>query len=296
MSGRARLLVIGANGFAGGRLAEAARARFDCIPAARSGAALHIDITDADSVDAAFDASRPAAVALLAAIADIDACQRHPELARRTNVDGARHVAAACARTGARLVFTSSGAVFDGTRPEYREDDAPSPLSVYGETKAEAERVVAGLCPGAVVVRPSLLLGFPLGAGTNSLAAKLRGAFERGETVAATRLEYRNAIGVETLVEWILDLAAAPHARGVFHLGSSGPLSRFEIVRGLAQAMGYPAERVVATGSAIPGRAPRGAYEFLVPGRIGRFSGTAVPSCREAIERCVCNCPKPFTS
>jgi dTDP-4-dehydrorhamnose reductase len=282
-----RLLVIGANGFVGAHLANAASDRFECIPAARKECPLLIDITDAATVTAAFQKAQPHVVALIAGVADIDRCQREPETARETNVLGTRNVARECARTGARLLFTSSGAVFDGTCQAYREDHRPNPISVYGASKATAENIIASLLPDAVIVRLSLVLGFPLRAATNSLVERLRLSFEAGTAVQAPVDEHRNAIDVETVARWMLDLAANPQAHGIFHLGSLDALPRYEIVRGLARAMGYPQDLVIPQDGPRPGRAPRGRYELLAPVRIGEFSSIPVPSCRQAIERCV---------
>ena len=287
MSGRPRLLVIGATGFVGGHLVRAAHERFECIPAGRSDSGRRLEITDAGSVRTAFDEACPDVVALAAAMADIDLCEREPAEARRTNEEGVRNVASECARTGARLIFASSGAVFDGRRAEYREEDAACPVSVYGATKAEAERMVQSLVPNSAVVRLSLVLGWPLRDGTNALLGRLRRAFSAREPVLASTAECRNAIDIATAAKWMLDLAADSEARGIFHLGSSDALSRFDIVRALADAMGYPPEFVVAEHQPRPGRAPRGLHEFLVPGRIGQFSSVPVPTCRKAVERCV---------
>ena len=158
MSAGRGVLIIGSSGFVGGHLAcEAERAGYEVT---RGERAAGLDVANPASVAAALDRSRPDAVVLLAALSDIDRCEAEPRLASRVNVEGALNVARACAAAGVRLLFTSSGAVFDGAREGYSEDDAPTPVSVYGKTKAEAERKVAMHAPGALIVRFGLVLGF----------------------------------------------------------------------------------------------------------------------------------------
>jgi dTDP-4-dehydrorhamnose reductase len=285
-SGLPRLLIAGAGGFLGGYLTALGSARFECLPAGRSASGVRLDITDAASVRSVFERTRPGVVALAAALSDIDDCERRPAMARATNVVGAANVARECSRVGARLVFASSGAVFDGEAAEYGEDSSPNPLSVYGKTKAEAEREVAAECPGAIVVRLSLVLGFGLSGGTNSWLDRLRGSFEAAEKVTIARDEYRNAIDVETAARWMLDLAGSSTARGVFHLGSADAMSRFEMARHLALAWGYPEELVTAPNGITPNRAPRGRRHMLRPVRIAEFSEIPVPTCLECLERC----------
>jgi dTDP-4-dehydrorhamnose reductase len=278
-----RLLILGAGGFLGGYLTALGKGRFECVAVDRS----RLDITDVAGVRRVFEQTQPDAVVLAAALSDIDECEQRPAVARETNVTGAWNVAHECAAVGARLVFTSSGAVFDGEAQEYSEDSTPNPLSVYGRTKAEAERMVAAEVPGAIVVRLSLVLGMALSGGTNSWLDKMRARFEAAQPVMAARDEYRNAIDVETASQWILDLAAAPDARGIFHLGSAEALSRFEICQRFALKWGYPAELVVAQSGVIPNRAPRGRRHMLRPVRIAEFSRIPIPTCLEAMERCV---------
>ncbi len=73
---------------------------------------------------------------------------------------GAGYVAAAARVARARLIHMSSDAIFDGERVgAYTEDDPPTPVSLYGKAKAEAERLVAQAHPDALLVRTSLIYG-----------------------------------------------------------------------------------------------------------------------------------------
>ena len=78
---------------------------------------------------------------------------------RRTIVEGSRNIAEAATACGARMVHVSSDAIFPGRSQPYREYDTPFPITDYGVMKLEAERAVIAECPGAVLVRTSLLYG-----------------------------------------------------------------------------------------------------------------------------------------
>ena len=273
-----RLLLFGARGFLGGWLQETAAAACEVIPA-------RADITNAAACAAAVEEARPAWVFLLAAISDIDRCQREPALAEAVNVRGAENVARACLQMGARLLFTSSGAVFDGTESGYIETDPVSPVSCYGKAKARAEQIVAGLVPDALIVRLSLVLGLARTARTNALLDKLLAAWQAGSPVAAPADEYRNAIDAGTLAKLLLELAAGG-ARGIYHAGSANALSRFDIARSLALQSGYAADLVQPMPDPPPERAPRGRYEFLRTEKLAAVCRTPIPACEEAIRRC----------
>mgnify|MGYP005843943611 CR=1 FL=1 len=99
------------------------------------------DIRDAAAVAEAIKGHE--AVVLLAAIVGEPACNRDKDLARQTNLDGAMHVLDAAKQAGvSRLVFASTCSnygVADTSKPV--TETAPlNPISVYSETKVEAEQ------------------------------------------------------------------------------------------------------------------------------------------------------------
>ena len=283
------MLIIGSSGFLGQHVARAAAGSFEVFegdverPAGQRGVA--IDITSAASVNAAFDHARPAAVILLAAVSDIDECERRPELAEAVNVCGAAHVAVACRRAGARLLFTSSAAVFDGTKHGYTETDSPTPVSVYGQTKARAEQMIAAELPAAVILRLALVIGFAQGDGTNAMLNRFAAKLREKQPVKLPDFEYRNPIDAATLSRVMLALFG--DKEGVFHLGAAESISRFELGVRLAERMGFSSRLVQSQSEPIPGRAPRGRDHFLITEKIAKACAVHIPTCDEVIERAI---------
>jgi dTDP-4-dehydrorhamnose reductase len=291
-----RLLIIGASGFVGQHLARKAMRCFEvreadlAAPAGEHG--VTIDITSASSVEAGFQQSAPAAVVLLAGISDIDQCEARPDLAEAVNVGGTAHVAAACARTGASLLFISSAAVFDGAKRGYHESDPPTPLSVYGRTKANAEELIATMLPAALILRLALVIGFAEGSGTNAMLNKFAAKLRAGNTVSFPDFEYRNPIDAGTLSDFTVELLCGGGAAGTFHLGATESISRFELGMRLAERMGFPGHLVQPQTKPLPGRAPRGLDHFLLTDKIRNICRTPIPSCDEVIERAIHGSPK----
>jgi dTDP-4-dehydrorhamnose reductase len=283
-----RLLIIGANGFLGQHLSKASCCFevFEAdLAAPRGEHGVAMDVTSAASVEAAFRHARPDVAVLLAAVSDIDQCEQHPEMAEAVNVCGAAHVAEACARTEARLVFTSSAAVFDGARHGYTECDAPTPLSVYGKTKARAEELILAKMPSALILRLALAIGFAEGSGTNAMLNRFAAKLGAGECVWLPDFEYRNPIDAGTLSTFLMELLDAADAAGIFHVGATEAISRFELGVKLAERMGFSPQLVQAQTEPLRGRAPRGLHHYLLTGRLGEVCRTPVPSCDDVIER-----------
>jgi dTDP-4-dehydrorhamnose reductase len=266
-----RLLIFGGSGFVGGNLALSALQQGWQVLAADSvfhpglGSAgwERLDITDPEAVKRILARFRPDAVVNLAALADIDRVERERELAWKINVDGARFVAESCRRQAARLVFLSSDAVFDGLGGPYRERDLPAPLNYYGATKMEAEEAVIRANPEAVVVRISLVLGFPATAG-NSFLASLEQKLAAGESIVCPVDEVRTPIDVHTLCACLLELAQGSFS-GILHLGGKQCINRCDLSRAAAEKMGYPSARIIQqeAASGQGGRAARHKHGML---------------------------------
>lgn len=151
----APLLLTGAHGRLGRELTP-------LLPAALAPARAELDVTDADAVLAYLRAHRPAVVLHAAAYTDVAGAEREPEACWRVNVLGTRHVADACAATGASLVHVSTDYVFWGdadparaARGGYREDDPTGPVrNRYALAKLAAEDE-ARRAPRHLVVRTS---------------------------------------------------------------------------------------------------------------------------------------------
>ncbi len=265
-----RMILVGGRGFVGGHLVRLARGRWDLVvfdrapaeppsPAGLPASARRraVDITDREAVLAAIGQEAPHLVVNAAAVSNIDFAERNMLAAHQVNVAGAGYLAEGCRRYEARFIHFSSDAVFAGTADSYGEEDAPEPVNYYGRTKAESEALVLATCPDSVVIRLSLVLGYAVGGGGNSFYEPLEERLRRGETVYVPAEEIRTPVAVQTLAEAVLELAEGDY-RGILHIGSTDSVSRYELARRVAAAMGFSPDLVQPKpAGGDPGRAPR---------------------------------------
>jgi dTDP-4-dehydrorhamnose reductase len=283
-----KAFIIGAGGFLGDYLAQAATDQFHVIRGERSATGpdgVDIDITDPASVERAFAAVNPAVVVLVAAMSDIDRCEAEPDQAFAVNVCGAETVARICAKSKAGLLFTSTAAVFDGRKHGYDEEDEICPLSVYGTTKAQAEVAVRAFVPKALIIRFALAIGFARRAGTNSMLDSLSAKWKAGNAVALSTSEFRNPIHASSLSQIIVRLLA-DQASGIYHAGAFDSISRYELGRRLASRGGFSDQMVQPQTNSVPGRAPRGKDHFLLTEKLRKCCGIESPTCEQEIARC----------
>ncbi|HUD82641.1 MAG TPA: SDR family oxidoreductase [Candidatus Saccharimonadales bacterium] len=218
-----RAWVTGAGGLIGHYLARAASehaTQFEVIALTRSD----LDVTDFAAVERRFRADRPQLIVHCAAMSKSPDCQANPALARTVNVDATAHLAALAREIG--FIFFSTDLVFDGTNGNYIETDGVNPLSVYGETKVAAERIVLEN-PRHIVVRTSLNSGSSP-KGNTAYNEQLRDGWMRGKTIQLFFDEFRSPIPAAVTARATWELAALAPG-GMYHLAGSQRLSRAQI-------------------------------------------------------------------
>lgn len=287
-----KLMVTGCGGFVGGAVVHEAGPPWELHAVSgkpplleRPGLVWHtFDLLDAAALRQTFEAVRPDAVLHVAALADIDACEADPDRARRVNVGVTEELARLARESGAKLVYVSTDTVFDGTRGLYTEDDPPRPLNVYAQTKVAAERVVAALPAPWVVARTSLVMGLPMLQAGNSFLSRIIPVLAAGRELGVPDNEVRSPIDVVTLARALLELAGNRYT-GCLHLAGNDVLSRWEMVRRLAEHLGYSPGLVVARNpEAIPGRAPRPLNASLSNARARGLLETPMRNLLEGLE------------
>jgi dTDP-4-dehydrorhamnose reductase len=156
----ARLLITGTSGLLGINLAHVTMSAHEVTGVDRGRLAnapfklIKTDLLDRNAVDSILNAAKPEWVINCAAIADLEACDANPDLARALNTEMPGQLAEACKKRGIQIVHISTDAVFDGQKDGfYSESDPPNPLGTYSRTKLAGERAVLVANPKAIVAR-----------------------------------------------------------------------------------------------------------------------------------------------
>ena len=296
MSVPVKLLVIGASGLVGGKVAQKARSMgMDVsgtykmrrpppgIPCSR------LDVVDTVSVQDAVSRESPDAVVNASALRDVCYCERHPEEANLVNASAVGVLARACADTGAKLVHLSTGYVFDGAKPSYVEYDSPAPPNAYGYSKFAGEGLA--LVPGHAVVRTSAVYGWmpaevaraPSGGQGANFALRLLGSLSAKKRVKMAADLFATA----TLADWLAELllaVAKSGVRGTLHAAGADCQSRYEFAVQLAEEFGHDGDLVVPARSVqLYPSAKRPACSCLDSSKAHRLLGVSHPTTREAL-------------
>ena len=226
------VLITGAGGLIGGYLVSTA-ARWAPQWNVRGVARAEADLTDPMQVQKLWDRSRPALVIHCAALSRTGACEQDPAQARRINVEATERLSGLA--RDIPFILLSTDQVFDGSKGQYVETDAVHPLNVYGRAKAEAEQVVLEN-PAHSIVRIALTAGTSSTRDRSFVEDMLRTA-AKGTKLTLFTDEFRCPLPAGPLVRALWEFVAQPRA-GLYHLGGSERLSRWEIGELLARR--YP--------------------------------------------------------
>jgi UDP-glucose 4-epimerase len=301
-------IVTGGAGFVGAHVVHLLRGRHDAVvfDDLSSGRVDRLpsdvpvikgSITNRDDMDRLFAQYPAVGVIHLAARKSGAESVRDAELYRRVNVDGVEQLLGAMRRAGVdRLLFASSAAVYGdpGGRPA-GERRQPRPINPYGQSKRDAERLVARAGLRSVVFRKFNVVGagahpYAADAASSSLLPAIFQALTGGPDLVVRGSDYptRDGSAVRDYIH-VADVAAA-YLRGVDHL--SRP-RRHRVVN-LGSGTGTSVLDLVeivqhVTGRAVPRRPgpPRGgdaAAVVAAVSRAGRLHLAARRSLTEAVE------------
>ncbi|HEY8525534.1 MAG TPA: dTDP-4-dehydrorhamnose reductase [Acidimicrobiales bacterium] len=277
-----KVLITGAGGQLGHDLVATCEAAGDEVIAAPRTA---LDVSDRDAAFGAICSTAPDVVIHAGAWTAVDACESDPDRALRVNALGTRHVAEACRRAGAHLLYVSTDYVFDGTKPDpYDEWDRPNPQSVYGRSKWAGEVEALTGAPGSAVVRVSWVMGEH---GHNMVKTVLKLA-DRPELAFVD--DQRGSPTFTADLAPALRRLVASRLPGVFHVTNQGAVTWYEFVRDVLESAGYDPGKVrpIKTEELDPPRpAPRPANSVLDNAAL-RLSGMELlPHYRESLDRLV---------
>ncbi len=285
-----RLLITGASGLLGVNVAlEAARQHtvFGVVHRrqlkTQAFTVLQADLHTSGEVERLLDETQPDWVIHCAALADVDACERDPELAWALNSELPAELAHHVARGGARLLHVSTDAVFDGRKGDYREDDPPNPLSVYARTKLAGEQRVLEANPDAIVARVNLF-GWSA-SGKRSLAEFFFYNLQAGRPVKGFTDVFFCPLLVNDMAQIFLRMLARG-LRGLYHVFSSECISKYEFGVAIADAFGFDAGLITPISVSAAGLiAMRSPNLTMNVDKLIHHLGEVPPSISTGIER-----------
>src|SRR5450756_1775998 len=249
-----RVLVLGAKGTLGGQLMR-------LVPDATGWDREDVDVLDPSALRARLDGLGfvPGAVVNCVAFNDVDGAEDRPEQAFALNAEFPGRLAQWTKEKGVPLVHYSTNYVFDGSRGEYRETDAPAPLSAYGRSKWNGEQLVAETGGQWYVVRTAVIFG-PKGESELSKKSFVEIMLDQAakrDTVEAVADEVNSVTYSADLAAGTRGLLEAAPPAGIYHVINSGAASWYDFAREIFRIAGKSTTVLPVPSTRFPRQAKR---------------------------------------
>src|SRR5690606_9134372 len=139
------------------------------------------DILDASRLRAAIAKHQPQVIVNTAAMTNVDACEQDPEGCRQLNIEAVATLVALCEEFGIHLIHLSTDFIFDGKDGPYTENAPPNPLSLYGQSKLDAEQLIQQSACKWTILRTILVYGVVADMSRSNIVLWAKGALEKGQ-------------------------------------------------------------------------------------------------------------------
>jgi dTDP-4-dehydrorhamnose reductase len=285
-----RILITGASGLLGLNLAlETARRHTVFGTVNRNDlktdlfTVIQTNLLAPGAVERLLERTQPEWVIHCAALANLDACETDPLLAKQLNTELPEKLAGHVARSGARLLHVSTDSVFDGLRGSYTEEDIPHPVGVYSRTKLEGELAVSRADPHAIIARVNLY-GWSL-TGNRSLAEFFFNNLSQHRQVMGFTDVFFCPLLVNDLAA-IFEKMFELNFHGLYHVVSSQSLSKYDFGVRLARRFDLDSGLINPTSVTQSGlKAARSPILTLSSVKLALALGESLPGISTGLDR-----------
>lgn len=194
------------------------------------------DITDIAQLTEAVKGSE--IVVNCAAYTNVERAESEPEIANKVNAEAVGRLGEVAKAAGAAVLHISTDFVFDGQseRP-YVETDPMNPISAYGRSKAEGEKLLTETVGRFCIVRAQWTYGI----NGNNFVKKLIELAKAGKSLRVVDDQMGSPTATVEAASAICKLLEDV-PQGVFHFAAAGYVSRYDMAKFMFEKLGMNVE------------------------------------------------------
>lgn len=212
-----------------------------------------------------------------AALADVDRCQKEPEISQRINVDAIELMLKHFPQ--AKFVHISTDYVFSGEKRAC-PNDPPNPINIYGDHKLLAEKITQSASPDNLIIRTNTMLDITTG---RNFFLFVYNSLKAGKKVNGANDQSSNPITAFSAAKLIRQFIEKDASR-IYHIGGNDFVSRFELAVKIAEICELEESLISPVESlSIPRPAPRPPLAGLMCGDTEEFLNRKMPSLENEI-------------
>ena len=248
------------------------------IPKGYTG--IPLDIRNPIHIKEVLRSTSPDLIINLAAMTNVDQCEKYPQLASEINIAGLQHI---CESFDGKIIHLSTDYVFDGIKGPYREDDLVNPLSIYGKTKLASERILLDYNVDNLVIRGNVLYDYSPFTQASFLNWILNSLKEDKE-INVVEDQYNNPTWTKSIAK-IINLSISSNLNGIYHWGDADYVNRFELAKKIAEESSLNSSLIKPILTKDLGQiAPRPLKSGLVNEKIIKILGIVAPTIDDCLK------------
>lgn len=240
-----KILMTGSNGLLGQKITDILRyhTEYELIATSKGenrypkeGGYIYenLDITNPLELERIIAKYEPYAVINTAAMTNVDQCETDKENCDLLNIKAVEYLTKSCAKHNVYLVHLSTDFIFDGQDGPYKEEDEAKPLSYYGRSKWEAEKIIMNSSLDYSILRTIIVYGVAAKMSRSNIVLWAKSALEKGDTIKVVNDQFRMPTLAEDLANACI-LAIDKRAKGIYHVSGKDYMSVIEMVKRIAK-------------------------------------------------------------
>jgi|TARA_B110000467_G_scaffold120932_1_gene112324 dTDP-4-dehydrorhamnose reductase len=237
------ILIIGGSGFLGYYLHQSLRKLEEKVISTYNKSMIdeenfyELDIRKVVDVSKFLIKYKPRILIYAVGITDVDLCERNKKLANAINVEGIKNIIEHITDTDTKIIYFSTSFVFDGTKKFYLETDKPNPISYYGESKLQGEKIVQDSGLPYAIIRTDQPYGWKKNWHHTNSMLRIIEKLEKNITYNEIIDWYNTPTSIEDIVKMTRKLLEDNY-EGIFHIVSDDFLSRVEFAEVVVEVFG----------------------------------------------------------
>jgi dTDP-4-dehydrorhamnose reductase len=192
-----------------------------------------MDITSFEQVQEVIKKYKPHCIINTAAMTNVDQCEEDMVGAENLNINAVSHLIDAANQVDAHFIQLSTDFIFDGKAGPYKEDDEPNPLSFYGKTKLEAEKIIRAKSNKWSIIRTILVYGIVHDISRSNIVLWAKNAIEKGQPLKIVDDQFRSPTLAEDLAIGC-QLVEQKEAEGIYNISGKDQMSIVSLVERVA--------------------------------------------------------------
>ncbi len=249
-----RILITGSNGLLGQKIVKICLKRGTEFLATSNGNNRNqdcpdelyreMDITNQTLISEVFSVFKPTHIIHTAALTNVDYCELNPEECQEVNVLATQKLWDEAQKINAHFQLLSTDFIFDGLTGNYKETDKPSAVSVYGQSKVDAEKILINSeNKNWSIARTIIVYGTANNLSRTNIVLWSIDALTKGDPMKIINDQFRMPTWADDLAWGCIEICQR-NKTGIFHLCGPEFMAVNEIVFRIAKHLGKSTENI----------------------------------------------------